>query len=348
MISFYTSVEGKNIHFLKKGKGPVIILFHASPLSSNSLKPLITKLSKHFTVIAPDTPGYGQSDAFKKQPDNLSTYCHFFKFFFDKIGLTKFSIYGTATGAQIGIRYSLLFPEQIINLFLDNSAHFNDEERIEIVKNYFPDFSPVKDGTHLINIWNTVEKLFQYFPWCFQSAAYKLNTPLPPPQVRHFVSLEYINASSNYHWAYRLAFEHERKEYIDQLKVPTVIFRWENSIIKTYTDRLFEGELNSNIKAYPIKKEVDRYTAIVSAIVDHYLDGLFLNEQIFTLNATRKTHNKISEDLMKLISKLPDFPEVEKTGNYLLEAWNTIEVFSNVELGLEEKNQSLIYWAKRA
>lgn len=41
---------------------PAILLLHGFPTSSHMFRELIPKLADRYRVIAPDYPGYGQSD----------------------------------------------------------------------------------------------------------------------------------------------------------------------------------------------------------------------------------------------------------------------------------------------
>ncbi|MGZ7144859.1 alpha/beta fold hydrolase, partial [Streptococcus pyogenes] len=52
----------RQVHYRRSGQGPALVLLHQSPQSSRELAALMQRWSVHFTLIAPDTPGYGQSD----------------------------------------------------------------------------------------------------------------------------------------------------------------------------------------------------------------------------------------------------------------------------------------------
>ena len=58
----FAYVGERRVHFRAAGGGPPVVLLHQSPRSSAELVPLMQVLARHFRVIAPDTPGYGQSD----------------------------------------------------------------------------------------------------------------------------------------------------------------------------------------------------------------------------------------------------------------------------------------------
>jgi haloalkane dehalogenase len=58
----YVLMGERQVHYRRDGTGPLIVLIHQSPNNSKELLPLMGQLAEHYTVIAPDTPGYGQSD----------------------------------------------------------------------------------------------------------------------------------------------------------------------------------------------------------------------------------------------------------------------------------------------
>jgi len=227
MFKAYLSDNSNPINFRVYGKGPAIVLFHPSPNSCKLMHPLAALLAEDHTVICPDTPGYGHSRKLDLANPSMPDYTHAFKELFDNIGLSKFSIYGSATGAQIGIRYGLEYPEDAEHLYLDNCAHFTSEERSQIKAHYFPDLTPKLDGSHLTQTWGIVTNLFKFFPWCFQDDTHKLTTPMPPLAVLHAITMDYLTTGADYDLAYKAAFDHEKFEHINSLNVPASIFRWD-------------------------------------------------------------------------------------------------------------------------
>lgn len=63
-LSFGTArVHGAVLHFAKAGRGPALILLHGFPQDWSEWRPIIARLAKRYTVIAPDLRGIGQSTA---------------------------------------------------------------------------------------------------------------------------------------------------------------------------------------------------------------------------------------------------------------------------------------------
>ena len=57
-------VDGLKIFYREAGSkdAPAILLLHGFPSASHMFRDLIPKLADRFHVIAPDLPGFGQSD----------------------------------------------------------------------------------------------------------------------------------------------------------------------------------------------------------------------------------------------------------------------------------------------
>ncbi len=57
-------IDGVNIFYREAGPAdaPVVLLLHGFPTSSHMFRNLIPALADRYRVIAPDYPGYGQSD----------------------------------------------------------------------------------------------------------------------------------------------------------------------------------------------------------------------------------------------------------------------------------------------
>lgn len=58
----YENANGIRLHYVTAGKGPLVILLHGFPEFWYSWRHQIPELSKRFRVVAPDLPGYNESD----------------------------------------------------------------------------------------------------------------------------------------------------------------------------------------------------------------------------------------------------------------------------------------------
>jgi pimeloyl-ACP methyl ester carboxylesterase len=117
-------VDGFNIFHREAGSkhAPAILLLHGFPSASHMFRDLIPKLVDRFYVIAPDLPGFGQSE----MPDRGT-----FTYTFDNIarvidrltevvGLDRFAIYVFDYGAPTGFRLAMRHPERVTAIISQN------------------------------------------------------------------------------------------------------------------------------------------------------------------------------------------------------------------------------------
>jgi pimeloyl-ACP methyl ester carboxylesterase len=73
------TIDGIRLFYREAGpaNAPVVLLLHGFPTSSHMFRNLIPELADRYHVIAPDYPGYGQSD----MPDRAT-----FSYTFDRFG----------------------------------------------------------------------------------------------------------------------------------------------------------------------------------------------------------------------------------------------------------------------
>ena len=117
-------VDGFNIFYREAGSkdAPAILLLHGFPSASHMFRDLIPKLADRFHVIAPDLPGFGQSDmpdrgAFTYTFDNIARVIERFT---EVVGLDRFAIYVFDYGAPTGFRLATRHPERVTAIISQN------------------------------------------------------------------------------------------------------------------------------------------------------------------------------------------------------------------------------------
>jgi pimeloyl-ACP methyl ester carboxylesterase len=119
-----TDVEGFKIFYREAGTtdAQTLLLLHGFPSASHMFRDLIPGLANRFHVIAPDLPGFGQSD----MPDRGAfTYTfHYITRVIDRftevVGLDRFAIYVFDYGAPTGFRLATWHPERIVAIISQN------------------------------------------------------------------------------------------------------------------------------------------------------------------------------------------------------------------------------------
>lgn len=207
------------MHYRFAGSGHRLLLCHASPGSAKQLEPLISALASHYHVIAPDTPGFGDSAALPLDSPVIADFASLMFEFCDAVGLARFDVYGTHTGAGIAAEMAIAAPDRIRHLVLDGIPQFDDAERDAFLRDYAHPFRPDLDGAYLTRAFQFCRDQYLFFPWYARDAAHRRDGGLPPPAALHHWVLEVLKASGTYHLGYRAAFAYpgaERARLITQ------------------------------------------------------------------------------------------------------------------------------------
>ncbi len=237
--------SGKQIHYRRAGFGPPLVIMHPSPNSSASMTAAINAFSAAFTCIAIDTPGYGLSDDIVENATELWGYADALALILDKLGIGRTFIYGAATGAQIGIQFARKYQDRVTALVLDAVGDFGDVKD-HIVDGYFQDITPVRDGTHLIKVWDMCRHLAVFFPWQSDRKADRMAVDVPSPALIQKHVDDYLRAGPNYKKAYAEAMVVEKWETTSQVKVSTAVVRNSASPVTPHTDALIAKGLPDN------------------------------------------------------------------------------------------------------
>ena len=117
-------VGGFNIFYREAGTGeaPALLLLHGFPSAGHMFRNLIPQLSDRFRIVAPDLPGFGQSDMpertkFRYSFENIASVIERFT---EVIGLGRFALYVFDYGAPTGFRLAMHGPERISALISQN------------------------------------------------------------------------------------------------------------------------------------------------------------------------------------------------------------------------------------
>jgi len=124
------NIDGLNVFYREAGRAdaPALLLLHGFPTSSQLFRNLIPTLADRLHLVAPDLPGFGQSD----MPDR-SRFTYTFKNivkvierFTEVIGLRRFAVYVFDYGAPTGFRLAVSHPERITAIISQNGNAYEE------------------------------------------------------------------------------------------------------------------------------------------------------------------------------------------------------------------------------
>jgi pimeloyl-ACP methyl ester carboxylesterase len=124
------TVDGVGVFYREAGPedAPTIVLLHGFPSSSREFDTLLPLLATHYHLIAPDFPGFGQSDAPPPSP-YAYTFDHLAKTINDlleQLKISKCSIYLHDYGGPVGFRIILAHPERVQTLIIQNANAYKE------------------------------------------------------------------------------------------------------------------------------------------------------------------------------------------------------------------------------
>ena len=117
-------VTGARIHLRHGGKGPPLLLLHGNPLTHVMWHKIASRLAEHYTVVAPDLRGYGDSS---KPPNDEKHVNYSFRSMAQdnvevmrKLGFARWYVAGHDRGGRVAHRMALDFPQHVMKVaFLD-------------------------------------------------------------------------------------------------------------------------------------------------------------------------------------------------------------------------------------
>lgn len=161
------TIDGVKVFYREAGPadGPVVLLLHGFPTSSHMFRNLIPTLADRYRVIAPDYPGFGQSDA----PDH-TRFAYTFGHYADlvdgllgQLGAKSYAMYVMDYGAPVGYRLALKHPERVTGLIIQNGNAYDEglREFWNPIKAYWTDGS-AKSREALSGLVTLPTTIFQY------------------------------------------------------------------------------------------------------------------------------------------------------------------------------------------
>jgi pimeloyl-ACP methyl ester carboxylesterase len=123
-------VDGTNIFYREAGPkdADTILLLHGFPTASHMFRDLIPLLDEGHRVVAPDLPGFGQSDMPARDQFEY-TFEHIAKVigrFTEVLNLERFAIYVFDYGSPVGLRLALEHPERITAIISQNGNAYEE------------------------------------------------------------------------------------------------------------------------------------------------------------------------------------------------------------------------------
>lgn len=145
-ITYRTAiVDGFKVFYRQAGApdAPKLLLLHGFPSASHMFRDLIPLLADRFHIVAPDLPGFGNSDlpgrgcTFDRIADTIDR-------FTEIVGFDRYALYVFDYGAPTGFRLAVRHPDRITAIISQNGNAYEEglSDGWNPIRAYWQDASP--------------------------------------------------------------------------------------------------------------------------------------------------------------------------------------------------------------
>ena len=241
----------RRVHYRSCGSGPPLLMVHQSPRSSAEYADLMQRWAADFTCIAPDTPGFGDSQPLPLEGPECEDYADAVIAFLDALGIARTPAYGFHSGAIILVTAAKRHPERFTALACGGYAVWTEAERSDFGARYTPPFLPLSYGEHLAWLWGRLLEQSWFFPWYRTEEANRLGVAHADPARVHPIVMEVLAAGNSFSLGYAAVLRANRD--VPPPGAPTVpvwISAYDGDPLKAHLARL--GELPESWRVEPV------------------------------------------------------------------------------------------------
>jgi pimeloyl-ACP methyl ester carboxylesterase len=126
LVAHELELHGHRVSYRRAGSGPALLLLHGITDSSATWEGVAPSLAEHFTLIAPDLLGHGQS-ATPRGDYSLGAHASGARDVLTALGIERVTVVGHSLGGGIAMQFAYQFPERCERLVLVSSGGLGRE-----------------------------------------------------------------------------------------------------------------------------------------------------------------------------------------------------------------------------
>ena len=248
----------------------MLLMVHQSPRSSAEYTELMLKWGKHFTCVAPDSPGFGQSDALPlidgREPE-IGNFADALAEFVSTLGIAQCPAYGFHSGGIILVTAVKRHPQLFSALAIGGYAIWTEAEMKLFGESYLPEWHPSDYGEHLTWLWNRMLEQSWFFPWFDVRDETRLTVAhADVARVNQAVS-EMLDAGNDYRAGYGAVLRAPRDIPEDGNAPPCLITAYDGDPLQAHIDRL--GTMPPRWRAAKVATPQDHQDASFAFLQEH-------------------------------------------------------------------------------
>ena len=264
----FLAVNGRRVQYRRCGRGPALLMAHQSPRSSAEYEPLLRQWGEHFTCIAPDTPGFGESEPLPDPDADIDAFADALVAFLDAAGLPVVGAYGFHSGGIILLAALRRAPERFAAVAVGGYAVWTPAEQALFAREYLPPFQPHAYGEHLTWLWNRVLEQTWFFPWFAAEPALRLSVAHDDPARVDATVRDMLAAGEAYSAGYGAVLRASRDiPPPDADTPPVLITAYDGDPLQAHLARL--GALPRSWRAHPVGTSAEQHAASLALLRAH-------------------------------------------------------------------------------
>jgi pimeloyl-ACP methyl ester carboxylesterase len=120
------TVHGRSVSYVEAGEGPVLLLIHGIAGTCENWREVVGPLARRHTVIAPDFPGHGESEA-GSGDYSIGSLASGLRDLLLALGHERATLVGHSLGGGVAMQFAYQYPEMIERLVLLSSGGLGPE-----------------------------------------------------------------------------------------------------------------------------------------------------------------------------------------------------------------------------
>ena len=238
-----------------------LLLLHMSPASSLIYENFMNLMGESRACIAPDTPGYGNSDS-HESPPRIEDFAAAMIELVENLDLDQpIDVMGYHTGSMTAVAMANQAPETVRKLVLVSAPIFTAEELKRFDQIYNTDSIWTPDGEKLLSLWKWFVEFFQVDT---------VNTVEAAGRIFY----ERLSGRERYWWGHHAAFEYQFAAALEQVNQPILVLN-PNDDLAAMTPRAEPIMRNGRIHDLPNLTHgfLDSHPTEVITILQDFLDS---------------------------------------------------------------------------
>lgn len=262
---YATAVTGQ-VHYRRAepdrlAERPPLLMLHMSPASSLIYERFMVVMGRDRMCIAPDTPGYGNSDA-PAAPPVIADYADAMVSVLDDLRIDgPLDVMGYHTGSMTAIELADRYPDRIRRVVIVSAPIFTQEELERFHSIYSTDPIWTPDGERLLALWHWFVEFFRVGT---------VNTVADAGRIFY----ERLSGREHYWYGHNAAFQYAFADTLSRVRQKILVLNPDDDLA-AMTPRAEGLMLDGSIMDLPDFTHgfLDTHSEEVAAIVRSFLDA---------------------------------------------------------------------------